>query len=101
MPRFADFFGKKGLQTLLDNIEIRGIEFKEKGKSMRKKKPKQQQQQQVQQMQLQMQMKKNANGACRRQKQLQSPSDGQFSYAIQESHKMMQRTMPLKSATPD
>ena len=52
MPSFGQFFSQKGLQTLLDNIEIRGIDdLKEKAVEYEKE------QEKMQQMQQQMQMK--------------------------------------------
>lgn len=55
---FAQFFNEEGLSTLLDNIEIRGIDqLKMKAEAwMQKQKQAQEQQQQIAQQQMQMQM---------------------------------------------
>lgn len=76
---FAQFFNEEGLPTLLDNIEIRGIDqLKEKAEMwMQKQKQQQQQAGQMQQQQQQMQMKEQQMQMAAMQKDLQSPSESQ------------------------
>lgn len=76
---FADFFNEEGLPTLLDNIEMRGIdELKEKAtKWMAKQKQMQAMAAQQQQQQLQIEAKKQAMEMMEIQKEVQSPSEGQ------------------------
>lgn len=66
---FADFFNTEGLPTLLDNIEIRGIEdLKVKAEEWMK------QQQQQQQVQAQQQQQQQQIEVAMAQKELQSPT---------------------------
>ncbi len=76
---FAQFFNDEGLPTLLDNIEIRGIDqLKEKAeKWMQQQKQQQQQQSQIQQQQMQMDMQKQKMEVAGMQKELQSPTESQ------------------------
>lgn len=79
-PKFAQFFNEYGLQTLLDNIEIRGIEeLKEKAVKF------EEQQQQMQQMameqqkrQMQLSQQQDAMAMQQAQKELASPTQGQL-----------------------
>lgn len=99
MPSFADFFGKKGLQTLLDNIEIRGIDdLKEKAVEYQEEQEKlQQMQQQVQQQQMQMQAKQQAMGMQQAEKELQSPTQEQLEMmALQERFKVDAANISIK-----
>jgi Phage P22-like portal protein len=99
MPSFADFFGKKGLQTLLDNIEIRGIdELKEKAVEYEEEQEKlQQMQQQVQQQQMQMQAKQQAMSMQQAEKELQSPTPEQIGVmAIQQKSQVDSANISIK-----
>lgn len=73
---FARFFNEEGLPTLLDNIDIRGIDqLKEKANEwMSKQKQMQEAQMQQQQQQLQMQAQEQTMQMQLLQKQVQSPS---------------------------
>lgn len=84
---FAQFFNEEGLPTLLDNIEIRGIDqLKEKANEwMQKQKQQQAQAQQMQQQQVQqqaqaqqMQMQQQQMQVAGMQKDLQSPTKAQI-----------------------
>lgn len=78
--QFGEFFGDMGLQVILDNIDIRGIE----GLKLSAEKWTQQQQQmkqqaqQVQQKQMQMQDQAMQMDMAAKQKELQSPTPGQL-----------------------
>lgn len=76
MPVFADFFGKKGLQVLLDNIDIRGIEgLKEKALEYEAEMKQQQQQaMQMQQQQSQQAQQMQQMSMMQAQKKLQTPT---------------------------
>jgi 5'-3' exonuclease len=76
---FADFFNEEGLPTLLDNIEMRGIDdLKQKATQwMAKQKQMQMMAMQQQQSQMQMEAKKQAMEMMAMQKDVQSPSEGQ------------------------
>lgn len=87
MPNFGEFFAKKGLQALLDNIDIRGIDgLKEKAEEYEKEQAQMAQMgQQIQQMQMKMQMQKMQMDLAQAQKDLQAPSQGQIAQmALQE-----------------
>jgi len=88
---FAQFFNEEGLPTLLENIEIRGIDqLKAKAEVwMQKQKQQQaqaqqmamqqqQQQSQAQAQEAQMQAQKQQMDMAMMQKELQSPSEGQI-----------------------
>lgn len=99
MPSFGEFFASKGLQTLLDNIEIRGIDgLKEKAVEFEQEKAQQQQQaQQMQQAQMQAQMQKMSMDMAMTQKELQSPTQGQLGQmAIQEKSQVDSANISLK-----
>jgi hypothetical protein len=83
---FADFFNEEGLPTLLDNIDMRGIdELKEKAVAWQKRRQEQQQlAMQQQQIQLQEQQKQSAITMMQAQKQLQSPTAEQVGMAMVE-----------------
>lgn len=90
---FAEFFDEEGLETILDNIEIRGAdELKEKAVEWMKKKQQQQQMSsKMQQQQMQMEM-------AAAQKELQSPSQGQIAaMAIQEQARKDDADITIKS----
>lgn len=76
---FAQFFNEEGLGTLLDNLEIRGIdELKEKANEWsQKQKQMQAQAAQAQQQQMQQQAQMQAMQMAQMQKELQSPSQTQ------------------------
>src|ERR1700749_467033 len=80
MPSFSEFFGQKGLQTLLDNLDIRGIDsLKEKALEFERE------QSQMQQTQMQMQAQQQDLLMKQTQKELQSPTQEQLALmAIQE-----------------
>ena len=80
---FADFINQYGLEVLLDNIEIRGIDsLKVKAEEYSKTiEQKQQQQQQIQQQQMQMQNKMAQINMAKAEKELQSPTAGQLGAA--------------------
>lgn len=90
MPNFAQFFGQKGLHTLLDNIDIRGIDdLKEKAMEYEKEQAAMQQQaQQAQQQQLQQQAQQigmqNAIQLAQAQKELASPTTNQIAQQMVE-----------------
>lgn len=99
MPNFAQFFSQKGLQTLLDNIEIRGIDsLKEKAVEYEQEQAqmqKMQQQQQMQQVQLQSQMQQMQMQQA--QKELQAPTQTQLEMmAIQERAKLDAANVAIK-----
>lgn len=87
MPIFAEFMGQYGLQPILENLDIRGIdELKEKAVKFEQQKEEmakmaqQQQQAQAQQMQQETQMQ-----MMQAQKELASPTQGQVAMiAIQQ-----------------
>jgi len=96
---FADFFNEEGLPTLLDNIEMRGIdELKEKANEwMAQQKAMKQQASQMQQMQMQSDAKKQAMEMAKLQKEVQSPSDGEVAImAIQEKSKVDAANLEIK-----
>jgi hypothetical protein len=97
MPNFAQFFSQKGLHTLLDNIDIRGIDdLKEKAIEYEKEQAAMQQhQQQMQQQQLQQQAQQVAMQTQQAQmqsaiqleqakKELQSPTTNQIAQIMVE-----------------
>lgn len=92
MPIFAQFFGQKGLQTLLDNIDIRGIDsLKEKAAEYEKEL------QQMQAQQQQVQQQQQAMAMQQAQKEMQSPTEGQIAMmAIQEKAKVDAATISIK-----
>lgn len=83
MPVFADFMGKYGLQPLLDNLEIRGIEdLKEKANEYQAAQAQQAQvAQQEQQQALSVEMQKQGIEMAQMQKTLQSPTPGELGMA--------------------
>lgn len=97
-PLFADFMNRYGLQTLLDNIEIRGVDsLKEKAIEFEKELEQQKgQQQQMAQKQQQMQ-------DALMQKQLQSPTPEQIQQEAvktqtEYNYKKLQADMQIASA---
>lgn len=99
MPAFAQFFGQEGLQTLLDNIDIRGIEeLKEKAVQYEKKLAEQQQMaMQQQQQDLQLKAQTQAMEMQQAQKQLASPTPEQLGMmAIQEKSRVDSANLTLK-----
>lgn len=96
---FAQFFNEEGLPTLLDNIEMRGIdELKEKAnKWMERQKKMQAMAMQQQQQQTQIEAKKQAMEMMQMQKDVQSPSEGQVAtMAIQEKSQVDAANLELK-----
>lgn len=75
-PTFSEFMNEKGLQILLDNIDIRGIEgLQLKVEEYEKMKAQEsQQKQQMQQMQLQTQMQQQQLQVAEAKKVVQSPT---------------------------
>lgn len=99
MPSFGQFFSQKGLQTLLDNIEIRGIDdLKEKAVEYEKEQAQMQQmQQQMQMKQLQQQAQQQAMAMQQAQKELQSPTQAQIEImAIQEKARIDAANLEIK-----
>lgn len=99
MPTFGQFFGQKGLQTLLDNIDIRGIDdLKEKAVEYEKEQAQMQQmQQQVQMKQMQAQQQQQAMAMQQAQKELQSPTQAQIEImAIQEKARIDAANLEIK-----
>ena len=92
MPSFAQFFSQKGLQTLLDNIEIRGIDdLKEKAVEYERE------QAQAQQIQQQQQMQQQQVALQQAQKELQSPTSEQLGMmAIQEKSQLDSANIAIK-----
>lgn len=98
-PTFAQFFNQYGLQTLLDNIEIRGIEeLKEKAVQFEEQLAEQQKMaQQQQQQQMQLQSQQQAMSMAQAQKELQSPTAEQIGVmAIQEKAKVDSANIAIK-----
>jgi hypothetical protein len=98
-PKFAQFFNDYGLQTLLDNIEIRGIEeLKEKAVEFER------QQQELQQMTMEQQKQQMAVSQQQTmiamqqaQKELQSPTSGQIAQmAIEEKAQVDAANITIK-----
>lgn len=99
MPSFGQFFSQKGLQTLLDNIEIRGIDdLKEKAVEYEKEQAQMQQmQQQVQMKQMQAQQQQQAMAMQQAQKELESPTQAQIEImAIQEKARIDAANLEIK-----
>lgn len=98
-PLFAQFMNQEGLQTLLDNIDIRGIEELKDKANQFEQQIKQQQQQalQQQQAQAQLQQQEQMMSMMQMQKQLQSPTPEQVGVmAIQEKSKADSANMAIK-----
>jgi|SRR5277367_2964 len=99
MPNFAQFFSQKGLQTLLDNIEIRGIDsLKEKAIEYEKEQAQMQKaQQQMQMQQAQAQSKMQQMQMQQAQKELQTPTQTQLEMmAIEERAKLDAANVAIK-----
>jgi hypothetical protein len=99
MPSFGQFFSQKGLQTLLDNIEIRGIDdLKEKAVEYEKEQAQMQKmQQQMQMKQVQQQAQQQAMAMQQAQKELQSPTQAQIEImAIQEKARIDAANLEIK-----
>lgn len=97
---FADFFNEEGLPTLLDNIEIRGIdELKEKANRwMENQKKMKEMQMQEQQKMIQIQNKKQQMEMVAMQKEIQSPTDQEVNImAIQEEVKIESANLAIKA----
>lgn len=97
---FAEFFNEEGLPTLLDNIDMRGIdELKERANNwmeQRKKLKAMQAEQQQQQMRTQAQQQAMQNAAL--QREMQSPTEAQVAVmAIQEKTKVDDANIAIKS----
>lgn len=98
-PTFAQFFNEYGLQTLLDNIEIRGIEeLKEKAVEFEQQlKQQKQMAQQQQQQQMQVQAQQTQMAMKQAEKQLQSPTQEQLGMMmIQEKSQMDAASIAIK-----
>lgn len=86
-PKFAEFMNEKGLQILLDNIDIRNIEeLKQKAAEFEQEQAQQKQMaMQAQQQQMQQQAQEHQIVVAQAQKTLQSPTPEELGmYAIQE-----------------
>ena len=97
---FAQFFNEEGLPTLLDNIEIRGIdELKEKaGRWMEKQKQMQAMQMEENQKQMKMQSQQSAMQMQAMQKELQSPTEQQVNVmAIEQQVKIDDANLAIKA----
>jgi len=83
---FAEFFNEEGLPTLLDNIEMRGIdELKEKANAwMERKKKQQAMAQEAQQQQLQIQSQQESMKMAALQKEIQAPSEAEIAMMMIE-----------------
>jgi hypothetical protein len=90
-PIFAQFMNQEGLQVLLDNIDIRGIEgLKEKAQAFQMQMEQaQQQQQQLAQTTQQMQQQEMALKVAQAQKDLQSPTAQQVNLMKAEHEAQM------------
>lgn len=96
---FAEFFNEEGLPTLLDNIEMRGIEeLKEKANGwMEKKKQQQAMAMQMQQQQTQVQAQEQAMKMAALQKEIQAPSEANVAlYAIEQKAKVDAANIAIK-----
>lgn len=101
---FAQFFNEVGLPTLLDNIEIRGIDdLKEKAQEwMKKQQMMQQQAQQMQMKQQQMQGQVQQMEMAKMQKDLQDPSKGQIEIMkMQQENQIESANLDLKQRDSD
>lgn len=80
MPIFAQFMGQYGLQSLLDNLDIRGVEeLKQKAQEFEQQLAQQAQAaQQAQQAEAQMQQQQAQMAMMEAQKELNSPTQGQL-----------------------
>lgn len=101
---FAEFFNQEGLPTLLDNIEIRGIdELKEKANVwMEGQKKQAAMAQQMQQQQMQIQAQEQAMKMAALQKELQAPAQAQVEMmAIQEQARVEDGNLAIKNRDSD
>lgn len=96
-PTFATFMNQHGLQMLLDNIEIRGVDaLKEHAEKFEKQQ--QQQQQQAQQMQMQQMQMQQQIAMKEAEKQLSSPTPEQVSVMeLQEKAKVDAANISIKA----
>lgn len=97
---FAQFFNDEGLPTLLDNIEMRGIdELKEKANEwMQKQKQQQEMAQEMQKKEMQMQSQQQAMEFAGMKKNLQSPSEADVAlFAINEKAKTDSANISIKA----
>lgn len=97
---FAQFFNEEGLPTILDNIEIRGIDdLKEKANRwMEKQKKMQAMQMQAQQGQMQMQQQKEQMEMAVMQKEVNSPTQTQVEMiAIEHQAKAEDANLAIKA----
>jgi hypothetical protein len=96
---FGDFFGDEGLPTILDNLEMRGIdELKEKAATWQQRREQQQQMaMQQQQAQSQQQQQQIAMSMADAQKKLQSPTKEQIDLlSLQEKSKYDSASISIK-----
>lgn len=99
MPNFAQFFGQKGLPTLLDNLSIRGADaLKQKAAEYEQEQAQvAKQQQQLQQQQMQQQMQQIAMQNAQMQKELQAPSANSVAqFMVEEKSKADAATIAIK-----
>lgn len=108
---FAQFFNEEGLPTLLDNLDMRGIdqlkekaeEWMQRQKQMQAQAAQAQQQQQQQQMQqVQMQSQMQQMEMAKTQKELQDPSKGQIEVMqIQQKSQIDSANIEIKQRDSD
>ena len=101
---FADFFNEEGLPTLLDNIEMRGIDqLKEKANEwMAQQKQMKAQASQTQQQQMQMESKEQQMQIAKMQKDLQEPSKGNIEIMkIQQDSALESANIQIKQRDSD
>lgn len=99
MPNFAQFFGQKGLSTLLDNLSIRGADaLKQKAAEYEQEQAQAaKQQQQIQQQQFAQQMQQINMQNAQMQKELQAPSANQVAqFMVEEKAKADAATIAIK-----
>lgn len=97
---FAQFFDEEGLPTLLDNIDIRGIDdLKERANVwMKKQQQMKQAMMQQQQQQLQIEGQEKAMQMAALQKEVQSPSESEIAIiAIQEKARIDDANVAIKA----
>lgn len=96
---FSQFINDEGLQVLLDNIEIRGIDdLKERANEwMQQQKQLKAQGQQMQQQQMKLEAQKQAMQMAAMQKQLQAPTDAELAVMeLQEKAKVDAAELEIK-----
>lgn len=98
-PKFAEFMNEKGLQILLDNIDIRNIEeLKSKAAQFEEEQAQMKQQQaQMQQQEMQQQQQAQQVLMAQAQRELNSPTPEELGmYAVQEKAKVDAANVAIK-----